>query len=964
MASAGGEVLEDEIVLRCVVDGNQVTTLQKGFGLGVGPLQGRRRYASIMRLRHLRLATLSFIALAPSASAEIETLYVVEFAHADVGFNAPPSKMQDRNHTRNVLALDLADTYPEYRWVIETGYQLETFLDRATPEEESRLAALLAEGRFDYGANFTNMRTGYVGEEQHHRLLYPSLEHAQRLGTAAVTVFLDDVPGFTLATPRLLASAGVPYAVLGPNSTFGGHPDIPLSDRAFWWQGRDGSRVLTWRTYGSYAEGYVEWGMLNLSTMERKVPLRIAEFEEDGYPYDAVLVCRAFDDHMPNWSMVKLARDWNAVHETPTVRIATAREFFEHMEGTYGDDFPIYEGDAAGQWEDVTTVTPVSTGWVRQARSALPDLEALWVYLDLMEGFSYPKSTFADAWKNSLVFDEHSGGGMGWPGLLPIEEVRQENREHVAMARRARSLATQARTDGLAAFAPPRVPEGETGIVVLNPLGTEFVGVIEVECGAPQPPETRIVDVVGGEDAVFRWTRNDRSALAFHGSVPPRGWARWRVARDGAPLEAPEWSDGERLRAGDLELMLDSETGTGMELIDHARALDWIASADGRGLGGIEAGANLDVFFGITHPSNPKPVEIRIEEACPLFRRAVVFDSGLDFIREYRLFERETRVDLALYLRRSALPFVPFDLHSHHYGVHFPGNLVPPTTLYVDGPDGFFRPGAESLPGVGLAHFGHATGGILGGSAGRWLALSSPDAPMLDLGEMDGAALPELETDETTLTAKLIRHADEGMVQGGDVVEIEAEPGTPDWMRFRFQIRFGDDQSEPPTREVFRRDVAPPLVAWVDEGEGDAAVAPSGSFFVIDGPAQLVAAKRGESGRALVLRLRGGSAGGIANATFPFPVTKADLCDLLERPITPLVVDGSSVEIPLTARGVVTVRVEAVSTAPHEANRGKSVAKHHFQALQCEVHVFAGGPSPQRETQRTMGGLLRESHRE
>ena len=863
-----------------------------------------------MRIRSFRLVPLLCIGLSPPAAAEIQTLYVVEFAHADVGFNAPPSVMQERNHERTVLALDLADTYPEYRWVIETGYQLEAFLDRASPAEEARLADLLAEGRFEYGANFTNMRTGYVGEEQHHRLVYPALAHAQRLGTEAVTVFLNDVPGFTLATPRLLANAGVPYAVLGPNDTFGGEPEIPLSDRAFWWRARDGSRVLTWRTYGSYAEGYVEWGMLNLVTMERKIPLRIAELEAAGYPYDAVLVCRAFDDHMPNWSMVNLAREWNAVHETPRVRIATAREFFEHLEATYGDTFPSYSGDAAGQWEDVTTVTPVSTAWVRQARSALPDLEALRAHLDLAEALPYPHGDLSEAWKRTLVFDEHSGGGMGWPGLNPVEAVRRENREFVAIARRAHEIVAELRDEALDSFAPGRVPEGERGIVVANPLGEALEGGIEVDCGAPQPPETRIVDASSGEDAPFRWTRADRSALAFRARTPARGWARWRVTRDGPPREAPAWSEGDRLAAGDLELVLDPSTGTGRELIDHARRLDWIASADGRGLAGIERGENLEVFFGITHPADPRPVEIRVEEPGPLFRRAIVFDRGLDFVREYRLFADETRVDLTLYLRRSALPFAPYEIHSHHYGVHFPGNLVPPTLLAIDGPDGLFLPGPESLPGASLAHFGHATGGILRGAAGRWIAVSSPDAPLLDLGEMNGAPLSELESDETTLTAKLIRHANEGMVQGGEVLEIEAEPGTPDWMRFRFHVRFGDAAARAPAREIFRRDVAPAMVAWIEEGRGDVELAPSGRFFGLEGPAEVVAAKRAEIGRALVLRLRAGAAGGVARIDLPFPLTKAELCDLLERPIAPLVVDGSSVEVPLVARGVATLRVE------------------------------------------------------
>ena len=80
------------------------------------------------RTQNSAIVTLAFAASlvgSPTtpANADIETLFVFQLSHADVGFNAPPTVMRQRNHDRTRAALDLADRYPDFHWTVETVWQ-------------------------------------------------------------------------------------------------------------------------------------------------------------------------------------------------------------------------------------------------------------------------------------------------------------------------------------------------------------------------------------------------------------------------------------------------------------------------------------------------------------------------------------------------------------------------------------------------------------------------------------------------------------------------------------------------------------------------------------------------------------------------------------------------------------------------------------------------------------------------
>ena len=364
-----------------------------------------------------------------------------------------------------------------------------------------------------------------------------------------------------------------------------------------------------------------------------------------------------------------------------------------------------------------------------------------------------------------------------------------------------------------------------------------------------------------------------------------------------------------RIQAGGRELVLDSVTGTALSLTELATGFDWLEQPGPHRFGGVESGKQLEVFFSIWEPSDPVPVTLMAEEAGPLFRRIVVIGPAGEPIREYRLFEGENRIDFTAALDRSKLPHVPFDDHSRHYGVAFTAHLDLPTVLTVDGPDGFYQPGSDSLAGAALGHFAAATGAILEGASGRWMAVSSRDTPIVNLGEMTGAPAASIETDEYALNWKLIRHHSQGQVKGGAIVDIDPEPGMDEPIHFLFPVRFGEAADPKPDRFELHWDLSPPLVTWA-QGAADSGLPASGTWFQLQGPAVLTAMKMSRSGEGAILRIRGGETGGTAELILPRAPESVWLTDLVERPQRQLSLTGRTVAIPLVANGVVTILVK------------------------------------------------------
>ncbi len=152
-------------------------------------------------------------------------------------------------HLDDVIRACAAD--PQFRWTIESVWQLQAWLDRTHDTALiDRMAALLRSGQIELSAADGSMHTEFMGSEELNRLVYAAKGAEQRFGLRASVAMMNDVPGFSMRLPQVLARSGVGYLITGSNIAFGGGTSLTPGKMPIYWGSPDGSKVLMWQTQG------------------------------------------------------------------------------------------------------------------------------------------------------------------------------------------------------------------------------------------------------------------------------------------------------------------------------------------------------------------------------------------------------------------------------------------------------------------------------------------------------------------------------------------------------------------------------------------------------------------------------------------------------------------------------------------------------------------------------------------
>ena len=136
----------------------------------------------------------------------------------------------------------------------------------------------------------------------------------------------------------------------------------------------------------------------------------LQELETDEFPYNTCYLRYTVhgDNGPPDELMPDVIRAWNERYDSPQFRITTTKEFFKAFEEQYGEYLPTYGGDMTPTWEDGASSTARETAMNRESAARLTRTEILWSMLSPES--DYPAREFAEAWKNVLLFSEHTWG--------------------------------------------------------------------------------------------------------------------------------------------------------------------------------------------------------------------------------------------------------------------------------------------------------------------------------------------------------------------------------------------------------------------------------------------------------------------------------------------------------------------------------------------------------------------------
>ncbi len=778
---------------------------------------------------------------------------VTGHTHIDVAWLWRVRETRQKMARSMATALALMEEYPDYRFMYNQGYLLDT-LAQEYPELFDRLKARQAAGQVEIeGALWLEPDANMTGGESLVRHITRGIRyHQETFGVRPRIVWLPDTFGYSSALPQLMARAGLEVFVTHKMSW---NDTNRMPHEIFWWEGHDGTRVptyfLTTQPMESNSIGTTYCPDLTAS----HVMGAWRRYGQKG-GHDALFLVYGHGDGGggPTRGMLEhIRRMERGIPGCPRVIHGTMGGYFEALLAgmrAAPEAFPSWVGELYLEFHrgTFTSVAEVKRN-NRRAEATMRELEMLAV-LAWVAGGEYPAAEIEALWDIVLLNQFHD--------ILPgssIAEVYADSRTEFA----AFFAAAARLRDSLAA------PGG--GLAVANPLGQPRTGLLALASDTPVTidgtPSQRIYRADG--------TAREAAPIA---PVPALGLRAVAIAPGPAAagtLDAsPSHLENAKLRAtfdaqGRLESLTDKASGRQLlagpgNRLQAFRDLPAQFDAWDIDLADREQSWEIDRLVSAQLvETGPHRAAIRFEWTYERSRITQI----VSLEAEGQILEFDTYIDWRdpNTLLKSTFP-TAFRATQSHAETQF-GHVTRPTHANTSWDRARFECPMH-----------------------RWVALTEPGLGLAVLNDCKYG----YDAEGSTLRLTLLR-APTWPWDGADIGEH----------RFRYGLMpFRVLAEVPPAAEGFNA----PLEARAGGGTASLAQLDTAGIAV-------EAAKRAEDGKAVILRLweREGRRQE-ARLTPGFATAKASEADLLEIPQTPLALENGTIALTFAPFEIKTIRLE------------------------------------------------------
>ncbi len=520
------------------------------------------------------------VALLPPKKWEV---YLVQHAHTDIGYTQPQSEVLPRHiqYIDKVLDFcDKTDSWPDdakFRWTCESAWVVAEYL-RSRPEPQiERLKRRIREGRVEVTAMHCNM-TELFDENVMYDFLKP-LREINRSGIPVKMAMQNDINGIAWCLPDYFKDTGVKYLDMGMNET---RSILPFKlPTGFWWESPSGQRMLALNADHYHIGNILGIGNKSIPFPEKLISYLI-ELESNGYSFDRVSLQFSgyyADNSPPALTACDLVRQWNADHESPKLRLATASEFFEYVESEHGDELPVYRKAWLDWWSDGAGSSSRETAEIRKTQNGKQVDEGLFSMLAMFGERldSGLKERFDHLNESIIFFDEHTWGAGESVDHPYSENTTRQWMQKGAFAWEALKSEALLHEEALGRLQRYLVASDFPIVYVINPIAWKRSGEVQLFIDndvLPAQSKARIIDLATMRQVPGQilHQRGDGAywVIAVQ-DVPALGYKAYRIERDGGADAA-----GAGSRPGDMEKMenqfyrltIDKSTGAINSLFD------------------------------------------------------------------------------------------------------------------------------------------------------------------------------------------------------------------------------------------------------------------------------------------------------------------------------------------------------------------------------------------------------------
>ncbi|MBV9928700.1 MAG: alpha-mannosidase [Acidobacteria bacterium] len=376
-------------------------------------------------------------------------LHIVGYSHIDAAWLWPWRDGSNLALTTFRSALDRMKETQDFRYTHSSSHHY-AWVERADPKMFEEVKERIREGRWEVVGGWPVEPDCNIPSSESfvRHSLYGKEYFRRALGVDVNVGFNPDAFGHAAGLPTLLARAGFKYYVfMRPEAH---EMKLPL---LFWWEGPDGSRLLTLRIHRGYS----------------RPATGIAEAAQNSFApgFEDAAYFLGVGDHGGGATkeQIKKVIELRADATLPELRFSTVADFFNAVEKSNAlAELPVIRGELQHHARGCYSAHGEGKQHNRRAERWLVEAEALSVAASIQHGHAYPAAEYRAAWEKVLFNQFHDL--MAGTALYT---AYQESRDQLGAAcdtahsNRVEALESMARRVDLRA-----VKEG--AVFVFNPL--------------------------------------------------------------------------------------------------------------------------------------------------------------------------------------------------------------------------------------------------------------------------------------------------------------------------------------------------------------------------------------------------------------------------------------------------------------------------------------------------------------
>lgn len=499
--------------------------------------------------------------------AQDYNVYLIGNAHIDIAWLWRIYETAAVARSTFDSVIDNMADFPELRFAQSQAITY-IWMEEKYPEIFKKIKRLFQAGKWEIvGGMWVEPDCNLIsGESWVRQLLYGKNYFKEKFGCDVKTGWNVDSFGYNWNMPQIYKKCGIDRFVtqkLWWNDT----TIFPYF--IFWWQGVDGSRLLSYFPPASYT-----------SRVEiAKVSENIAKYEAStGYKKSLILYGLGNHGGGPNREILNRVRDYEKLYIAPRFILSKSRDFLENIKKDLGENIPVWNDELYLEYHrgTFTAQAKVKKG-NRQCESAAATAEKL-AAVAAMNGSSYPQKELEAAWKLVLTNQFHD--------ILPGSSITPVYRDALEFYDRALTKIRRVEKEAAADIAGKIDTTGiKTGnpLVVFNPLSwrrSGFVTVSYPHTGAGDKT-FKILDAKGNEIPVEIEEEAESRLLRISfiaADMPPLGYRVFSLVKGKSPGRPAALNvRGATIENKFYRITVNPRTGNMTSIYDKAQRREFIA---------------------------------------------------------------------------------------------------------------------------------------------------------------------------------------------------------------------------------------------------------------------------------------------------------------------------------------------------------------------------------------------------